>query len=306
MKAATERNVKKMLKNPWVKNTVLTVLPFTYSILGSILASMIYENTINSIFNSAYFWIAIIMLVIDIVAIVYFGRIEHRIKNDIDNADVLRNELKLAQAAIRTASHIVRENSHMFHELVYNKHGHSDIIDWRLLYNNGATICSELHTFVSKIALSGSQFSVSIMFRRKENQVNGFTMIARCAPDDMDYVPRSYHSFVSESEARDYFYKTIFDTAPNSSVVLASKEDVAKCFVNIDETKVDYSQFVAVPIACKHNKIVGVLQIAAYEDSMIASDKKTLKKLAEKYFSLYAHLALLCDKYENVQQLLNP
>ena len=304
MKAATEKSVKKSLNNPWIKNSILTVLPFSYSILGSILATLIIDNSITSIFDSAYFWVAIILLIADIVAIVYYGRTEYRIKNDIDNAEVLRNELKQAQSAIRTASHIVRESSHMFHELVYAKHGHSDVVDWRLLYTNGATICTELYNFVNKIAVSGSQFSVSIMFRRKENDINGFTMIARCAPDDMDYMPRSYQSFVSESEAHNYFYKTIFDNAPTSSVVLATKDEIAKSFANIDETKVDYSQFVAVPIACKHNKIVGVLQIAAYEDSLIATDKRALKKLAAKYFSLYAHLILLCDKFENVQQLL--
>lgn len=172
-----------------------------------------------------------------------------------------------------------------------------------MLELRGNEICKAVYDIVNNLAQSGSRFSVSIMFKKQQNGVQGYTMLARCAPDDMAYTPDSYHSFVPEAQAVGYFYKKIFDLQIKKSVVLPDKRAIRKEFKDVNKDKADYSQFVAVPISCKGNKIVGILQIAALEDSIIA-DKPELKKLAEEYFSLYATLMLLCDKFENVQQLL--
>ena len=293
---------EKLINKLWVKNSVLTVLPVVYGVCFPCLFPLNSEDIFNTLINSAYFWVAMVTLVLDIIAITYYYKIEHKIQNEYTSTECLRHELEQAKTAIRVANNSVRENAHMFHDLVFRKKGHSDVQDWRLLELKGSEICKAVHDMVKKLAKSGSRFSVSIMFKMYHNGVHGYTMLARSAPDDMAYTPDSYHSFIPETQADGYFYKKIFDSQIKKSIVLANKREIRRNFKDVSKDKADYSQFIAVPISCKGNKVVGILQIAALEDSIIA-EKAELKKLAEEYFSLYATLMLLCDKYENVQQL---
>ncbi len=288
----------KLLNNIITKTIILTILPIIYSI--ALPHALTLDNA--PILKERLVILSIITILLHIIAIIIYGRIEMNQKNQIENTGKERNEQKSVKKMLQIVNKVVRDNANMFHELVYQKKGHSDIQDWHLMENKGDEICTAIYQMVAETAEDGKDFSVSMMFKKVENGVNGYTMLSRISNEN-GHNPRSYRNFVSEIEAEGFYYKKIFDESPTRPQILANKREISKNFQ--DSTALNYSQYIALPITCKNNKIVGILQIVSYNDCKIAKDKKELARLSNEYFSVYATLMLLCDKYENVQQILH-
>lgn len=63
----------------------------------------------------------------------------------------------------------------------------------------------------------------------------------------------------------------------------------------------NYSQYIGIPISCK-GKIVGILQIVAYNETIITNSKNEMLRFCNDYFSIAANSILLTDKVENITQ----
>ena len=181
-----------------------------------------------------------------------------------------------------------------------NLKGHSEIVDWDWMRAKGDEICSEMFTFIKSIAQNGKDFSVSMMFKMVENGENGFTMMSR-GSDNAAYTPNSYRVFVPENKAEKAYYKEVFDKNPTKPQILMDKREIKDKF---DDTgKIDYSQFIAIPISCK-GKTVGIIQIAAYNDSIVSYDKAEIERFCNNYFSIATNCMLLTNKNENISQII--
>jgi len=65
-----------------------------------------------------------------------------------------------------------------------------------------------------------------------------------------------------------------------------------------------YNQYVSVPILCQNNRMIGLLQIVAMNDSLLATNNNQLRYLAENCFNSFAYFFLLQCKIEKVISLL--
>ena len=61
-----------------------------------------------------------------------------------------------------------------------------------------------------------------------------------------------------------------------------------------------YSQYIAVPVYCNDEKMIGLIQVVARTETIIAKEVKDLKILAKKYIMPFVHLAVLLSKAEKV------
>ena len=289
--------MNKFFKNIVVKLIILTILPLVYSL------SFPQAFTSGMAQNIKERWIIVscATLILHILALVWYGKNEEKQNKEIANVSKNRNELNSAKVLINVINKVIRDNANMFHELVYNKKGHSDIQDWHIMENKGDEICKVVYEMVVANAEKGLDFSVSMMFKKVENGTKGFTMLSRISYD-IGHNPRTYRNFLPEVEADGFYYKEIFDKSPTKPQILSNRKEIEKNFK--DSAALNYSQYIALPITCKNNKIVGILQIVSYNESRIAKNKKELFRLSNEYFSACATLMLLCDKYENVQQIL--
>ncbi len=174
---------------------------------------------------------------------------------------------------------------------------HTEIKDWHIIESHCERICVYLFGFIKKIATKGNKFSVSIIFKRVENGEAGYYMASRVSADR--HIPRVFHNFITRDEASDYYYKELLENPNATSSVLATKQEIINNFANADQ---HYSQYIGVPICCAGNKKIALLQIIAYDDSVIFSSKDDLKKLTNDYFLPFSNLVLLSDKIENIMQ----
>ena len=193
-------------------------------------------------------------------------------------------------------SSLIKELADALYEKVIAKVGHVEITDWARIKNNCDTVCRIVFEFLKGIALKGDQFSVSVFFKRTGVRGNEYNMISRISYDNHN--PASYNVFRAEEEVKSYYYKRLFDDQITRPAILCSKEEIEVAFYNCDG--VNYSQYVAIPVACLGNKMIAILQIVSYNDSVIAKDRKSIQKVVDDYLSAYANLILLADKVENV------
>lgn len=287
--------LKKFFLNVVTKSIVLSILP---SIYASMIPELILGRTLvkwqKDLFVFTFF--------LHIIALIAYGVVEQKQKNLVEKSEKNYNEVKTAKRILITVNKILTDTSNYIHELVSTKKAHSYIVDWHLMENMGDQVCEAAYRALEKVAEKGEEFSVSIMFKRVENNVHGYTMLSRMAHDNNSHRPKSYRGFVSEEDAEGSYYKKIFDSAPTSARILPTRAEIERNFVECNDVK--FSQYIAIPITCKHNRMVGLLQIVAYDKSIIATNKKVLKALCNDYFSVFANLMLLCDKYENIKQIV--
>ena len=139
------------------------------------------------------------------------------------------------------------------------------------------------------------------MFMEKaSSSENKYQMVGRYT-NYKKSAPKTFRTFVSEEEASGSYYHTIFNEPKRSPYILESKKKIKQNFKDYDD--LDYSQYIGMPIFCK-DKIIAILQIVAYDGSIIAKRRKDIQLLCDNYLTLFAYMFLLSDKIENTKQLI--
>ena len=292
--------MKKFFQNIFVKSIILSILPLIYPSL------FFYTLSIsgNASLKKDLLIFSVILGIIHIVTLFLYGCIEKKKNESIEELKNIKEkspkEVQASSSLLQEYSKIIKDNADKLYEIIKTKKLHSDIVDWQWMQAVGDELCGELHRFVKKMAEKGKDFSVSLMFRMNVDSEDGFIMLSR-ASDDAAHVPFSYRRFVAEKDAVGSYYKELFDSNPTRPQILINKKEVERKFKGVGDK--NYSQYIALPIACK-GKIVGLLQITAYNNSALSTQKKEIERYCNNYFSIAANAMLLTDKNENITQII--
>lgn len=296
--------IKKFFNNIIFKSILLTVLPVIYSLLLPLSISVNKDKSPSfSVENDYLFKISIFLFIFHIIAVSIYGKIENDKNKQIEKYETSNKKAPKEVAALsdllKKYNKVIKDNADKLYDYVSGHHGHSDVVDWQWMQSKGDEICEKVHEFLKKTSEKGYTFSVSIMFRKQQNNVQGFTMMSRDSSDAATHCPKSYRNFILEEEAEGTFYKWIFDNNPTEITILMNKKQVEKNFADIGD--VNYSQYIGIPISCK-GKVVGILQIVTYNNTIITNNKNEMIRLCNDYFSIAANSILLTDKVENITQ----
>lgn len=270
------------------KSVVLTVLPVC---AGYLIDLSMQSGQLKA---EQYKGAAIFLLATHVVAIILFAIKDHNFKIKYRN-------IKAVNEAINKTNSILANLSSTLYESVksYRHNKHTEIENWAMINANCDDICSGMHTLVNKIAEKGDKFSVSIIFKVQKNGEDGFYMASRSAYNLNN--PAMYRTFVSNNEAGKRHYKKLLNDENAQIEILANKDEVKNAFAGYDKK---YNQYVAIPICCPGNKKIALLQIVAYDDCVIASDKEDLREITNQYFLFFSNLGLLANKIENIIQCI--
>ncbi len=292
--------MKRIFLHTVTKSIVFLILPLAYTSMFSLAISGIIAEARK---NDLLVW-SIITLLLHIIALIVYGVIDERQKKQLEHLErsieKAPKELNNMGDLLHTFNKVILDNANKLYGMVQNKKGHSDIVNWDWMQSRGDDICDAIYNFIKKIAERGSNFSVSMMFKKVKNGVQGYTMMSRSS-NNASHIPKAYRNFVPETEVLNSYYKKIFDENPSRPKILLNKKEIEENFVDING--INYSQYIALPISCK-GKIIGLIQIVAYDESLVASTKSELLRLCDDYFVIAQSTILLSDKSENIQQIL--
>ncbi len=292
--------MKKIFLHTVTKSIIFLILPLAYTSMFSLAISGIIAEERK---NDLLVW-SIIALLLHIIALTIYGVIDERHKKQLEHLErsieKAPKELNNMGDLLHTFNKVILDNANKLYGMVQNKKGHSDIVNWDWMQSRGDDICDAIYNFIKKIAESGNNFSVSMMFKKVKNGVQGYTMMSRSS-NNASHTPKAYRNFIPEAEVVNSYYKKIFDENPSRPKILLNKKEIEENFVDING--INYSQYIALPISCK-GKIIGLIQIVAYDNSLVASTKSELLRLCDDYFAIAQSTILLSDKSENIQQIL--
>ena len=292
--------ISNFLNNLIVKTILLTVLPIAYGVFFP----LSIENKDKWKNWNLILFVCIFLVIVHIILIVKYTRAEKRQSEIVKSNEKTPHELKRLKKIMKLANKIISDNSTKLYSIVKRDslhRIHSDIIDWNWMQAKGDEIVNTAYEIIKDVSEFGNEFSVSIILKKREDNIDGFTMLSRCVYSDI-HTPRIYRSFISNSDADKYFYKQLIDSKPTRPKILMDTREIEGKFQEYGTVK--YRQYIAIPIACSGNNTIGILQIVGYNKSIISKDRKKIEELCDQYFMTLVNLLVLSDKSENIDQVV--
>lgn len=202
--------------------------------------------------------------------------------------------LLIDQIITGTANDIYREIKRIRNNV------HSEVLDWKLVESNCDKICQMVYDYVRSIAQRGDGFSVSVVFKAAENNIEGYYMPSRISSDKNK--PSIYRNFEPKEKYVKYCFNDLLQNTSTKHKICKDKEEIKASFEKPDA---DYSQYIGIPIYCTGSKKIALMQIIAYNESVIFEDIALLEYITTNLFIPIANLVLLVDKTENILQIIN-
>lgn len=281
------------------KNILLTLIPIGYSCL----IPLTFVDVIgkNETLKTVFWLVSGLLILTHIILLVVYNKYESKREYDIQENDDLRTEREALKDYIGFLNKVVLDNTNRIYDLIQKRKSHSDVAVWDWLENKGDEVCSVIYNLIHNIYGRDIKLTVNIMFKQKKDGQNGYRMLSRKSDDN--HTPQSYRTFTPNEKAEGFYYKTVIDGKSTQADILIDRTEIEKKFK--DNDAINYSQYIAVPIACKGNKIIGVIQILTYDNTIISNNREELKRLCNDYLYMASTLMLLSDKYENLEQIFN-
>lgn len=287
------------MNKPLIKNAILIGIPTIISAMGIIMALDILKK-----YNIIFIVITLLLLIIFLFSLFYYSKQE---KSNQDEIDGLKSTILMTQKVIgintKTIGSIVKllESWNIDINKIANdilKNGFANEKDWNRdkIYNDICVCCRDSISEFTKLD-EKTDISVSLIkyYGRDENEY--VKMVAHSSPQTAK--PDIYDKELLLSDCRYYFGKLIKDR--NRGII--ALENNAKIQQHFYRPKPEtdlgkYNQYIAIPIICSKNKILGILQVTAKYDYSIMGTEVELLKFSETHLTPFVELLILTEKIE--------
>lgn len=287
------------MNKPLVKNAILVGIPTIISAIGIIMALDKLKD-----YSNVFIIITLLLLIIFLISLYYYSKQE---KSNQDEIDGLKSTILTTQKVIginaKTIGSIVKllENWNIDINKIANdilKDGYANEKDWNRdkIYNDICVCCRDSISEFTKLD-EKTDISVSLIkcYNRDKNEY--VKMVAHSSPQTAK--PDIYDKELLLSECRYYFGELIKDR--NRSIkALESNVKIRQYFYRPKpETDLGkYNQYIAIPIICSKNKILGILQVTAKYNYSIMDTEVELLKFSETHLTPFVELLILTEKIE--------
>lgn len=287
------------MNKPLVKNSLLIGIPTIISAIGIIMALNILKK-----YSNIFIIITLLFLIIFLFSLFYYSKQE---KSNQDEIDELKSAIltmkKVMGISAKTIGSIVKllESWNIDINKIANdilKYGSANEKDWNRdkIYNDICVCCRDSISEFTKLE-EKTDISVSLIKYYHRDQKEYIKMVAHSSPQTAK--PDIYDKEMLLSECRYYFGKLIKDKNRNI-IALENNIKIQQYFYRPKpETNLGkYNQYIAIPIICSKNKILGILQVTAKYNYSIMDTEIELLKFSETHLTPFVELLILTEKIE--------
>lgn len=301
------------MNKPIIRNLILIGIPTIISGIGIIMTQDFLSN-----FKSFFFYLTITLLLLFIGFVIYYAKLdkneEIRYSEINDKNKDLLNEIDNLKTTITSITNLLNTNNSIVTSFVsiiepwttnINKiandiksSGKANEKDWD--YEKICTdICVGCKNAIKQFIIDAKDTDISVGFiKYYSNNSNDFVrMIAHSSPPTAK--PDIYD--IEESLADcNYQYAKLIKNRTRSIFVLENNAKIVQYFYKKHpETDLSkYTQYIAIPILCSKNKILGVLQITTKYGCKIMDTDIELEKFGETYVTPFVELLILVEKIQ--------
>lgn len=290
---------KSMINKSSVKNFILIGIPTIISGLGVIMALDILEKYKNMII-----FIVLLLLIIFTFLLLYYSKQEKEIKDEVENLkSTISSMVKMLNINSNTVISIVkllenwnRDINKIANDIIKNGSANERDWDYERICNDICVCCKES---IMKFTDLDEETDVSVSMIKCYNY-NGdeyIKMIAHSSPQTAKPDIFDKEELLSNCQ---YLFGRLIRDKNRDILALENTEKIQQQFYkpkpNTDLSK--YSQYIAIPIICHHNKILGILQVTTKYKYTIMNTEVELKKFSETYLTPFVELFVLIEKIE--------
>lgn len=307
---------KKFYQKTWFKNTILISLPSLISAIGVIIS---LANTLSATTKNTLLIVIIVLMIIIIITVCFFSAQDDKLYNDYQNSlndnkklisvlARLDNDLKTSNNMITTFSEFFEKwskNINSFANNVIHRRTISDKAWDKIKYFD--TICLQCKNMVIQHCNNTDTSKISVSFvsyRETESGEKFIHMISHSNPESTRPNACKKEEKLTESN---YYYADLIKDDYSDIEVAVNNEEILRKFhkitKNTDLSK--YTQYIAIPVYCTSNKLLGIFQVVTKYDYIIEKDEISLRKFAEEKIIPFSNLIVLIEKI-NKGLYINP
>lgn len=288
-----EKEFSLWLQKPLIKSLLLSILVL---IIGGICSAMGSWDRIND----TLFWYKLIaraaFTIVYIVLLVFYGtnevnnrKITSILKNQISAYDeLLANIISICKETASDVTSVIRQVRNL---------GIIDLEIWnfdkacnaacRSVYKIAKNICGSSDVAVAYVRLDESECPA------KKIYLNSFANRTHLKPSIF-----GKKRMFSEENPTSYHDADLFRKGSSEIEIVIGSENIDNIFAYTDKSshadgKKKYSQYIAIPVFCNDEKMVGLLEIVALNDAKIGLNAEEVREVALKYFVPQSYLFLL-------------
>lgn len=284
------------------KEFITIGIPALVSVIGVIL----------SLIKTMPFYVKITLIIINLLlllvlffALYYYSKQEieyseqeKKYKKTIQN---LKSNLCAKNAVVTTYTLLTErwgDNIYEFANLIKKNEVTNRSWDKQEYYKTICLGCSDMiHEYCHPEERNLKKKNISVNFVEYTTDENGLEYIELVADSNpSEDRPQMYKKKERLEDSRFYYAEMIrdhkgLDVAKDNSEIL---KRFNKTSLNTDLSK--YTQYIAIPILCSNNKLLGIFQVVTEYNCKIELDEESLRDFAKDKVIPYTHLMLLVDK----------
>ena len=298
---------QKFYQRTWFKNTILITIPTIISTIGVIIS---LKNDISEIAkNTLMITIALLMFIL-LFAVIFFSGQDDKIyeeykklKEEIEKIKVVtayfETEYKTSCSIITTFSILFEDwskNIYNFAKQVLDKKIISDTAWDRIKYYD--TVCLQCKNMILRYCNITDISKISVGLILCSEDENGDKYIEMVSHSDSQSVRPNAYKHKERLIDSKYHYAELIKEAYSGIEALVNNEEILRVFkmTNIHTDLSRYTQYIAIPIYCANNKLLGIFQVDTKYNCIIEEDRSELIKFANEKIIPYSNLIVLIDK----------
>lgn len=296
----------KFYQKTWFKNIILIFFPTLISSLGVIISLV----EVKAIVKQVIIFSIILLTLILIVAVVFFSTQDDKIyvkyQSLLEDYEKLRgvlayleNDLRTCNVTILTFSELFENWSKTIYDFVDKVQKENEISDiaWnKVEYFN--FICAHCKKMILQYLKITDISKISVNFVMPREDENGEIFVRMVAHSDSENIRPNACKKEEKLSDSVYHHSYLIKVKYSDIEVKVSNLEIRTIFKNVgpntDLSK--YTQYIAIPVYCSNDKLLGIFQVEAKYNCIINKDTDALRTFAQEKINPYCNLIVLIDK----------
>lgn len=161
-------------------------------------------------------------------------------------------------------------------------------------------VCENVYNLLCKIG-DGKDFEVIYVRLIEDGEYKGYAYINAYANKNKQ--KPSIYNKKRKIIDNDFHDMELFNKSQSDVEILIGKEEIDSYFAyqtkeKRNKNKNKYTQYIAIPIFCNDEKMIGLLEVICMGNTKLGNNKEEIEEIISKYFIPYSFLLLVLHKLE--------